>query len=45
MVPWSYIIGMIYTLVLALVAMIRVFTTEPGNVTPALIEKLKNQLL
>ncbi len=39
---WCYTLSILYTLVLALVSLIRVFITEPGKVTPALIEQLKN---
>lgn len=45
LVQWTYSFGILYTLVFALVSLIRVFITEPGKVSPALVEKLKNQLL
>ena len=33
--------GIVYTLIWALISMYKVLFTEPGNVTPALVEKLK----
>ena len=45
MIVYSYSIGIIYTLLLAVVSIFKTFGTDPGNVSAALIEKLKNQLL
>ena len=42
---WSYAIYIVYVLVLAVTALLKTYMTEPGNVTAALIEKLKNQML
>ena len=45
LMQWSYALGIIYTQLMLLVSLVKTFTTEPGNVTSALVEKLKNQLL
>ena len=45
MVVYSYAIGIIYTLLLAVVSIFKTFGTDPGHVSAALIEKLKSQLL
>ena len=44
-IEWTYALGMLYNLGLTMVALLRCVSTEPGYVTTALVEKLKNQLL
>ena len=44
-VQWFYAVGIVYNLMMLVVSLVKTFLTEPGNVTAALIEKLKNQLL
>lgn len=44
-IQWSYSVYLLWTLLLCLVSLMRTFMTEPGKVTPALVDKLKNQLL
>ena len=41
-VQWSYSMYLLWTLLLCFVSLVRTFITEPGKVTPALVEKLKN---
>ena len=44
-IEWIYTIGLIYSLGLTIAALFKTINTEPGYVTPELVEKLKNQLL
>ena len=39
---WSYTLFIVFNLILVVAALMKTYMTEPGNVTPALIEKLKN---
>ena len=44
-IEWIYTVGLIYNLGLTLASLIKTVNTEPGYVSPELVEKLKNQLL
>lgn len=39
---WFYSSAIIYNSIFAITAMFKTFMTEPGKVTPALLDKLKN---
>ena len=41
-IEWTYALGILYNLGLTLSALLRTVSTEPGYVTTALVEKLKN---
>ena len=45
MVAWAYSAWLTWILILAMIAFVKTFGTPPGQVTPALIEKLKQQML
>ena len=41
MVAWAYAVWLTWIFILAMIAFVKTFVTPPGQVTPALVEKLK----